>query len=445
MSPTRSGTRARQGKIELKTDTFIVYTTLLSFCLCPLATADAFGSHPVLSNLPVDRFSPWLVSALAVVLLLIVVLYHRRTRRPSRAGIRTFRFGEKLADIDYATELEQVGPLRPGDTPNAFTDGIESLSRLCHQTLKRSQGKSLALVGTRPESGTTTIAIALARSLASSGKRTLLLDLNFERPMVQLATGATSVPGISNYLLTGLIDGIVSQDPHSALDIIGIGNLPTHSVQEYLGRNDRYIGSVTALMSMYERVIVDCAPTVAGQPDVSRILSSCDLRLLVIDTLHDTVQSPGVQGLLRIHRRWHHGTTLLLRNKVRTVADTSRPPLKGLSPQASLRPVHGEKWILQQTDEAYTLKLTEMRYRPVLTRRQISNYAGHQVACFRLSILDEVNYLLILGQFPDRETALQAAQALGLTQSSVRAVSFADIKKGIRLELRRRQAEAETA
>ncbi len=427
----------RQGSIELNTATFTTYTSALSLSLCSASARSASESNS-LAALPVDQLSPILVTALAIVLLLIVVIYHLRNRRKPLPPGRTFKFAEKIADIVYAPELKQVGPRRSEDTGSAFTDSIQALSLICDQALKSSHGRSLALVGTRPGSGTTTIAIALARSLAHSGKRTLLLDLNFERPMVQLTTGATSTAGISNFLLSGLIDGIVAQDSASPLDIIGTGNLPLQSVKEYLA-SAQYKDSMNALMSMYERVIVDCAPAVANQPDVSRIVASCDLRLLVIDTQHDTVQSPNVQGLLRIHKRWHHGNTLMLRNKVRNEADSTDTPDAELSPQTSLRPVHSEKWILQQPDEQYTLKLTELRYRPVLTRRQISNYAGHQVACFRLTVLDEVNYLLILGQFRNREDALQAARSLSLTQSSVLPITFADVKKGIRLELKRKQ------
>ncbi len=420
----------------MNTATFTTHISALSLSLCPALARSASESHS-LAPLPVDHLAPILVTALAIVLLLIVVIYHLRNRKKPLPPVRSFRFAEKIADIAYAPELKQVGPRRRSeDTGNALVDSVQSLSLICDQALQGSHGRSLALVGTRPGSGATTIAIALARSLAHSGKRTLLLDLNFERPMVQLSTGATSTAGISNFLLTGLIDGIVAQDPASPLDIIGTGNLPLPSVKEYLA-SAQYKDSMNALMSMYERVIVDCAPAVADQPDVSRIVAGCDLRLLVIDTQHDTVQSPNVQGLLRIHRRWQHGNTLLLRNKVRNEADSAGTPDTELSPQASLRPVHSETWILQQPDELYTLKLTELRYRPVLTRRQISNYAGHQVACFRLTVLDEVNYLLILGQFQDREAALQAARSLSLTHSSVLPITYADVKKGIRLEQQR--------
>ncbi len=433
----------RQGLIELNTAIFsICASTAVSLCLwCPSARS-AIGSPQSFTDLPVDRISPLLVTALAVALLLIVVVHHRRQRK-TPPPVRSYKFAEKMADISYATELEQVGPLRKKDSPNAFTDSIEPLSRLCDQALQASHGRSLALVGTRPGSGTTTIAIALARSLANSGKRTLLLDLNFERPMVQLSTGATSEAGISNYLVSGLIDGIVAQDAASPLDIIGTGNLPLHSVKTFLA-NAHYKDSMNALMSMYERVVIDCAPASVEQPDVSRIIAASDLRLLVIDAQHDTVQSPNVQGLLRIHKRWHHGNTLVLLNKVRSDASEAASDDNAPSTQAGLRPVHSEKWILQQPDELYTLKLTELRYRPVLTRRQVSNYAGHQVACFRLTVLGEVNYLLILGQFDDRETARQAARSLGLTQSSVLPITFADVKKGIRLELQRKLKAADS-
>lgn len=430
----------RQGQIELPTATFTTYISVLTTCLWCSSVTAATDSEKSLRVLPVDSFSPVLVSILAAALFLIVVIHHFRSRRGTPAPTRSFRFGEKMADIAFAPELKQVGPIRKEHTPNIFTQSVQALAQACDQELTAVQGKSLALIGTRPGCGTTTIAIALARSLAHSGKRTLLLDLHFERPMVQLATGASSSAGISNYLLSGLIDGIVAQDRHSPLDIIGTGTLPLTSVRDFLA-SAQYKESMNALMSMYECVIVDCAPAAAHQPDVSRIVAGCDLRLLIIDSLHDTVQSPNVQGLLRIHKRWHHGTTLLLRNKINSESDSSIATATP-TPQSGLRPVHGEKWILQQPDEMYTLKLTELRYRPVLTRRQVSNYAGHQVACFRLTVLGDVNYLLILGQFGSREDALQAARSLGLTQSSVLPITFKDVKKGIKLELQRKQKSA---
>ncbi len=373
-----------------------------------------------------------------IICVLLLSLYCWRLRKVANPPIRTYGSGQQIGQVAYSVELAQVGPVRTEFGSDAFHRSIHSLARSCTEQLKIVEGNSIAVTSTGTGTGVTTVAVALARDLAHQGQRTLLLDMNLASPMVHQATATFSIHGISNYLMSGLVDDIVMQDSSSPLDIIGVGNVPVQNFQTFLQGGD-FKDCLQALMALYDSVIIDCPPITDISPGISRVAALCDLRLLVLDVQVDSEQSAHVQTSLRAHRRWQHGTTLLLRNKVKsdaTAPETS--PVKSTSTQPGFRPIQSEAWIIRQPDERYTLKLTELSYRPMLTKHQVSIYEGHQVASFRLTILGKPNYLLILGQFRSKSEALSAAHALGLNQPSVIPVTFATVKKGIKYELNRK-------
>ncbi len=372
------------------------------------------------------------------VCLLLLSLYCWRLRKVANPPVRTFRSGQQIGQIAYSVELAQVGPVRTEFGSDAFHDSIHLLARSCTGQLESVEGNSIAVTSASAGTGVTTIAVALARDLAHQGQRTLLLDMNFASPMVHQATATFSIHGISNYLMSGQVDGIVMQDSSSPLDIIGVGNVPVRIFQTFL-QGGEFKDCLLALMALYDRIIIDCPPITDISPGISRIAALCDLRLLVVDVQVDSEKSAQVQASLRSHRRWQHGTTLLLRNKVKSdAAVPAAAPVKITPSQPGFRPIQSEAWIIRQPDELYTLKLTELSYRPMLTKHQVSIYAGHQVATFRLTILGKPNYLLILGQFRSKSEALSAAHTLGLNQPSVIPVTFATVKQGIKHELNRK-------
>ncbi|ASJ75527.1 AAA family ATPase [Granulosicoccus antarcticus] len=373
-----------------------------------------------------------------IIVVLLLALYCWRLRTVPTASAKPVSIGHRIGEIPYSAELDQVGPVVPETGSKAFQNSIHKLAQSCSDTLKPSEGKSIALTSAGTSVGVTMTAISLAREFANQGQRTLLLDLNLARPMVQQATGTFSLHGISNYLMSGLFDDIVVQDTRSPLDIIGIGNVPAQTFQTFL-QGGEFKESLTALMALYDRIIVDCPPITEAGSGISRLAALCDLRLLLIDIQLDTEYSPHVQQALNVHGRWQHGTTRLLHNKVVSQANTPEPtPVQSLSSSEGFRPIQAEAWIIQQPDEYYTLKLTELSYRPILTKHQVSIYEGHQVACFKLTILGNPNYLLILGQFSSKSEAQSVASSLGLTQDSVIPVTFATVKQSIKHELNRK-------
>ena len=77
---------------------------------------------------------------------------------------------------------------------------IETLWR----SLTKSEAGSIAVVSAEPGEGTTTLAAALARRAALSGRRTLLVDLNLHRPGVMAMLKLPPAPGASKTMAGGL-------------------------------------------------------------------------------------------------------------------------------------------------------------------------------------------------------------------------------------------------
>ncbi len=219
--------------------------------------------------------------ALAICLLLVSI-YCWRLRKVVNPPVRTFRSGQQIGQVAYSAELAQVGPVRTESGSDAFHDSIHLLARSCTEQLKSVEGNSIAVTSASTGTGVTTIAVALARDLAHQGQRTLLLDMNFASPMVQQATATFSIHGISNYLMSGLVDDIVMQDSSSPLDIIGVGNVPVQTFQTFL-QGGEFKDCLLALMALYDGVIIDCPPITDISPGISRVAALCDLRLLVLD------------------------------------------------------------------------------------------------------------------------------------------------------------------
>jgi len=110
-------------------------------------------------------------------------------------------------------------------------------------------GRVLMITSTVPAEGKTTLALALARIYAISGKKTLLIDADLRKPSVHRQTGATPEFGLLDYLQNPEQDHMTasfhSKDAETDLSLImgaGRANVPT----------DQLISSAT-----FDRILAD--------------------------------------------------------------------------------------------------------------------------------------------------------------------------------------------
>jgi succinoglycan biosynthesis transport protein ExoP len=129
--------------------------------------------------------------------------------------------------------------------------------------------------------GKTTLAIALGRSLANSGREVLLIDGDLRLGRVEAAFGGRDLPGLSDYLLgrAGLQD-IVATDPLSGLRFMPAGSHTRHTGDLLHSRRLAELFELSE--SPYDVVIID-SPPILPVADASNFVRHADMILLVVD------------------------------------------------------------------------------------------------------------------------------------------------------------------
>jgi tyrosine-protein kinase Etk/Wzc len=121
--------------------------------------------------------------------------------------------------------------------------------------------KTIFVTSTLPNEGKSSVSINLARTLASSNKKVLLIDADLRKPKI---AEYLKVPNIEKALSVYLADttmevsDIISQHPTAKMDIIQAGSLPPNPSE--LLMNGRFLEVLKHAKSNYDYIIVDNPP-----------------------------------------------------------------------------------------------------------------------------------------------------------------------------------------
>jgi capsular exopolysaccharide synthesis family protein len=120
--------------------------------------------------------------------------------------------------------------------------------------------KVILFASAAPGEGKTTIVLSLARLMAASGKRVLLLDCDTRRPALHKALGLNRSPGLVDFLRDG---GDVSQislqqDPISPAMLLSAG--PEGAVPPGIFASDAMRTLITRLSERFDLILIDSAP-----------------------------------------------------------------------------------------------------------------------------------------------------------------------------------------
>ena len=168
---------------------------------------------------------------------------------------------------------------------SAFAEALRSLHNSIVMSGPEAKPKVVVVTSARPNEGKTSIAISMARLLALSGRRVILLDCDQRKPELDERLQAPRKVGIVGYLdgELELVD-VVQREALTGLDyIVSGGN--TQSFVELL-RSDRLNRLLTQLREEYDLVLVD-APPILALADI-KLLSRLADKTLVIVRWRDT-------------------------------------------------------------------------------------------------------------------------------------------------------------
>lgn len=256
-----------------------------------------------LSPAPPTRMQYGLIAVLAALVLGIVAAFLRERLE------RGFRSAEQLED---ETGLPTIGFLPVARKPEAalameeqrspYVEAINAVRGALLMSDAAGHPRVVLVTSALPREGKTFFAVSLARSVALSGGRSLLIDADLRRPSVARTAGITVQSSLNALVGTGgdhdaMLDRLIQRDDVTQLDIIpaeGNGN----NVQD-LVTSDALRGLVDAARTRYDLVVID-APPVLAFVDARVLATVADATVLVVKW-RDTPRAM-VSGALKMLR-----------------------------------------------------------------------------------------------------------------------------------------------
>lgn len=174
----------------------------------------------------------------------------------------------------------QADPLgAAGDDP-AEAEPYRVLHTNLNLALKAGQPASLVIFSAGPSEGKSTTLHRLARLMAASGERVVLVDSDLRRPSQHKLAERPREPGMSEWLLDRQpLDAVVQRGIAPNLDFIPSGGVPGFTLG--LLHLARLRELVATLKGRYDKVVFD-SPPIIGVSDASVLASVVDGAVLLI-------------------------------------------------------------------------------------------------------------------------------------------------------------------
>ena len=192
-----------------------------------------------------------------------------------------------LGGIPKSDDADLIHALR--DRKSEVTEAYLSVQTNLSFSTTHGVPRTLTVTSTRPGEGKSTTAYALARSLARSGSKVLLLDGDMRSPSVHTVLGLHNDRGLSNYLSgDDNLLGLVQRPEDEDFAVIAAGPQPPSAAELLSG--ERLGLMMKALQDHFDHVVVD-APPVMGLADAPLLAAHVEGVVFVLQS-HSTKISP---------------------------------------------------------------------------------------------------------------------------------------------------------
>ena len=196
-------------------------------------------------------------------------------------------------DVTSATGLPLLGVVPVAEDDEEIADLVDDpksevseayLTIRSNLALSSTRGVPgvLMITSSRAAEGKSTTSYALARILARTGKRVIIIDADMRSPSVHNAFGMTNGQGFANFL-AGEDDLalLINHSDMSNLDVMTAGPTPPSAAELLSG--DRTGTLINKLRENYDHVVVD-APPLLGIADAPLLSKSVDGVVYVIES-----------------------------------------------------------------------------------------------------------------------------------------------------------------
>ncbi len=231
------------------------------------------------ARVPTEQSSPNMALNLAIALLLGLTLagaaafvldqMDEGLKDPSRVPAL---LGAPLLGVipivDEDEFIEQIDD-RKSDISDAYLSVQTSLSFVTESGLPRT----LALTSTEAREGKSSSSVALARSMARTGRSILLVDADMRSPSIAALLGLRSGPGLSN-VLSGADEWVeMLQAGPDGTQVLTTGPKPPNAAELLTSGRLRWL--LDQARARFDHVVLDCPP-VLGLADAPLIASQVE-------------------------------------------------------------------------------------------------------------------------------------------------------------------------
>lgn len=275
----------------------------------PDARVISYAAAPLKAAAPKKTLILSVALVFSVVLGTVVALVLEWTDRGFRStvqlegtlGIPSLGFVPKVAGIRRSGRRpEDLVQERPG---SPFAEMLRSLHTSILLARTKPEQKVVLTTSAIPNEGKTTFVLSLARMVAGSGQRVLLIDCDVRRPSVHESMNAQNDRGLVDYLLDGLtLYDVVRKDEATGVDFITSGRLTHDSAA--LFRADRMKSLLDRVRGQYDLILLD-SPPVLPLSDARILAGVADLCVFAV-RWRDTGRDLAVAALKQL--RESHAT-----------------------------------------------------------------------------------------------------------------------------------------
>ncbi len=185
---------------------------------------------------------------------------------PLISGLTTKEEKKRMSEASISKVARLQNLLKSSKDNPMLADAVTLMRTHLFFSVPTQKSKALMMTSTTPNEGKSTVIALFALSLASMGKKIVVIDADLRRPYINVHLGIKNEVGLTDYLAgEAEITDIVKSIPDSTLKVITGGVLKT-SASHLLSSSTRFKALLDAITADYDYVLID-APPVLYIPD----------------------------------------------------------------------------------------------------------------------------------------------------------------------------------
>lgn len=229
----------------------------------------------------------FLLTALVGGLIFLKEMLDTRVKSP--ASTKLLPQVDLLGVIPDASEdpsgKQQIDMVVARDPSGLLAESFRQVRTEVNKRMDAENFKTLMIAACQSDSGASTITSNLAVSLAYNGRRVLVVDANFRRPVQHRYFDLDPSPGLSEYLHNDReLNQAIQPTGIENLDLLAIGEADEHILERV--ESNGFTRAMLELKQQYDLILIDTPPmSIVG--DSRQIANRVDASVLVVRAIQE--------------------------------------------------------------------------------------------------------------------------------------------------------------